>query len=306
MKGSCVGGMAGVLVAAALWWGAAGARGEAAASQPTSAAAGSNILPAEGKPVRVKTTPGKIVEFTHDMQTLRAYWVTPEGAGPWPGVVVAHDIYGLNGWIRKQADGLAGQGYAVVVPDLYSRLAASDGCGDARTAWDCYVQMPDQQAMGDLRAAVDFLAEHPSVGAGQRIGVVGYDMGGIYAMMLAATDLRVKAAVNYYGQVIYSRISKDRPVSAAETMFNLRAPLLSFYGNLDPQSPQENVQKLESRLAHNPNSAFYQIVRYPQVGHGFLVETRQGYNAAAAADARQKTREFLARILHAPPEKPEE
>jgi dienelactone hydrolase len=104
---------------------------------------------------------------------------------------------------------------------------------------------------------------------------------------------------------VYSNITSARPNSPVEELFNLRCPLLSFYGNEDPQVPKEQVRALESRLSHNPNRTYYEIVRYPGVGHGFLVPGRQGFNAQAAQASEEKVRDFLARYLRAEPKKDE-
>lgn len=282
------------------------------ASAPTTA-----IAPT---PPAVLPTLGKMIEYPNSTQTLRAYWVTPADAKPAatapatevakdsvrPGIILVHDIFGLTLWTKQQADSLAADGYTVIVPDLYSRLEPLDAPRDAGQAWIDYEKTSDFQVLSDLRAAVSFLAANPAVGEKQPIGTVGYDMGGIYAMMLAAADLRVKAAVNYYGRILYTETTKYRPVSPVEVIFNLKAPLLSFYGDLDPQAPADQVRRLERRLEQNPNNIYYAVVRYPNVGHGFLVETRPGYNAQAAQDAMKRTRAFLSKILHVPPPKPEE
>jgi carboxymethylenebutenolidase len=129
-------------------------------------------------------------------------------------------------------------------------------------------------------------------------------MGGIYAMQTAAADLRVAAAVNYYGRVLYTQTSPMRPISPVESLFNLQAPLLSFYGTQDPQVPAQQIAALRSRLSHNPNGVFYAVVEYPNVGHSFLNPHRPGYDKAAAAKAQARTRQFLARYLRVPPPKP--
>jgi carboxymethylenebutenolidase len=266
---------------------------------------------AYGKPVVTEIEPGQMITYKAGGRDIPAYWVTPKGMGAganaaMPSVIVVPDIFGMTPWIKGQADGLARQGYAVIVPNLYSRVAGAENGLDAQRAWLAYDQTPDEQIHDDLAAAVDYLQEDGKPTANQPVGIVGYDMGGIYAMMLAGNDLRVSAAVNYYGRVLYSTTSRNRPISPVEDLFNLRAPLLSFYGSIDPQVPESQVEALESRLSHNPNQTFYEIVRYPGVGHGFLVPTRQGYNAAAAKAAEEKTRDFLAQYLRAAPKKEDE
>jgi carboxymethylenebutenolidase len=276
-----------------------GPDGITAATQPT---------PIYGKPIVTEIQPGRMTTYKSGGRDIPAYLVMPKVAAgtPLPSVIVVPDIFGMTPWIKGQAEALARQGYEVLVPNLYSRLPDTDQGLDAQQAWAAYEQTPDAQILDDLTAAVDYLQGDGQPTATQPVGIVGYDMGGIYAMMLAGQDLRIAAAVNNYGRILYSSTSANRPISPVEDLFNLRAPLLSFYGNLDPQVPPTQVEALESRLAHNPNQTFYEIVRYPHVGHGFLVPTRQGYNAAAAAATADKTRDFLARYLRAEPQKTDE
>lgn len=295
-----------------------------------SAEAPAGTSPAWGKPIKTEIQPGQMVSFRSSNTEIQAYLVSPKsppptspgtptastGAGAtaaedgeavakMPSVIYIHDIYGMTEFARSQAEALAGQGYVVLMPNLYSRIEGSEKGLNAQQAWVAYEKTPDRQAMQDLLAAVEYLHAEGKPTAEAPMAVVGHDMGGIYAMKLASADLRVTAAVNFYGRVVYANITPSRPVSPVEDLFNLRAPLLSFYGNQDPQVPKEQVQALESRLAHNPHRTYYEVIKLPSVGHGFLVPGRQGFNAQAAASAAEKVRDFLARYLRAEPPKDE-
>ncbi len=267
--------------------------------------------PQYGKPLTTEINPGQMTTYKSGGgggRDIPAYLVVPKlpPRSAMPSIILVHDIFGMTDWIKSQADGLAHQGYLVLVPNLFSRLPDTDKGLTPQQAWLDYDQTSDGQIHDDLSAAIEYLQAEGKATAGQPVGVVGYDMGGIYAMMLAGNDLRVSAAVNYYGRIIYNTTTRNRPISPVEDFFNIHAPLLSFYGSNDPQIPEAHIRALDSRLAHNPNQTYYEVVRYPGVGHGFLVPTRQGYNAAAAQQAADKTRGFLARYLRAEPKKAEE
>jgi dienelactone hydrolase len=190
-----------------------------------------------------------------------------------------------------------------MVPDLYSRIDNTEKGVDAKAAWLAYDTTSDQQVTRDLTAAIDYLQGPPVENEPQkrRIGIVGHDMGGIYAMMMAGADLRVTCAVNYYGRILYAKTSPQRPASPVESLFNLRAPLLNFYGSIDPQIPATHLTTLESRLSRNLNKTFYEIIKYPNVGHSFMNPTREGYNKDAAEKTHEKTKTFLAQHLRAAP-----
>jgi len=230
---------------------------------------------------------------------IRALLITPKTTTFTPVIIIVHDIFGMTPFIKAQAETFAKQGYTVLLPNLYSRLPGSDEPYDSNAAWAAYNKTRDQQIMDDLSASIEFLQ-----GEGQAkrpLGIVGYDMGGSFAMLMAGSDLRVSAAVNYYGRVLYANTTVSRPVSPVESLFNLHAPLLSFYGTNDPQVPESHIRALRSRLANNPNKTFHEIVLYPNVGHSFLVPTRAGYDKAAATEAETKTRLFLAKFLRTQP-----
>lgn len=271
--------------------------------QASAAAATSQPAAAYGKPITTAIKPGQMITYRSEGHDIQAYQVDPAVGGPHPSIVVVPDIFGMTDWVKKQANELAKQGYTVLVPNLYSRIPSTDHGVNAQQAYLDYEQTSDQQVMSDISGAIDYLQADGKPTAGQPLGIVGYDMGGIYAMMMAGTDLRVTAAVNYYGRIIYSSTSQSRPISPVDDLLNLHAPLLSFYGTNDPQVPSDQIEALESRLSHNPNGVFYNVVRYPGVGHGFLVPTRQGYNAMAAQQSEERTRNFLAKWLRAAPKK---
>lgn len=295
----------------------------AATASPSDHPPATAPAPAWGKPIKTEINPGQMVTYPSTNRDIQAYFVTPKlpppaviavpadgspapTVAPMPSIIYVHDIFGMTDFAKSQADALARQGYAVLVPNLYTRLENSEKGFDAQSAWIAYDKTPDLQVKQDLLAAIDYLQAEGKPTANQPLAIVGHDMGGIYAMMIAASDLRVTAAVNYYGRILYPNITPARPSSPVEDLFNLRAPLLSFYGNEDPQIPREQVKALESRLAHNPNHAYYEVVQLPHIGHGFLVPGRQGFNAQAASSSEEKTRDFLARYLRAEPKKAEE
>jgi carboxymethylenebutenolidase len=279
---------------------------------PASKPAGGAAAKVYGQPISTEINPGKMITYKSGNRDIEAYLVTPKipadtKLADAPAVVLVHDIFGMTPFIKSQAELLAKQGYTVIVPNLYSRFDSTNKALDAKAAAKAYEQISDQQATRDLSAAIDYLEGPPVEGElpARRIGVVGHDMGGIYAMMMAGSDIRVTCAVNFYGRILYSATTPNRPASPVESLFNLRAPLLSFYGAIDPQVPDDQIEAMESRLSKNLNKTFYEIVRYPKVGHSFLVPTRAGYNAEAAGKAEGRVREFLARYLRAEPVKVE-
>jgi carboxymethylenebutenolidase len=114
-----------------------------------------------------------------------------------PAIVVIHEWWGQNDFVKKKARDFAAKGYIVLAVDLYRGQVATD----PDTAHQLSHGLPHDRALRDLRAAVDKLASITRVPKGH-IGFVGWCMGGGYAIELAAADPRIHATVAYYGGVL--------------------------------------------------------------------------------------------------------
>lgn len=219
------------------------------------------------------------VSFLVTGATLKGYLAEPEGAGPSPAIVVIHEIFGLNDNIRGITDRFAGEGYVGLAPNLYSRPG-----GVARF---CVTQMVkafmnnsvDQQAVRDLKAAVTYLQAREDV-RGDRIGVVGFCLGGGYSILLACASDQIKGSVVFYG----------RNPSPIDAVANIQCPVLYFYGRND-RFIRSGVPKLEESLRSHGKP--YEIKSYPNASHSFMNDQRSSYRPEVAADAWRQTLEFF-------------
>ena len=136
------------------------------------------------------------VEFPSDGGTASGYLARPPG-GSGPGVIVVQEWWGLVPAIKETADRLAAAGFVALVPDLYhGEMAMHDEMDKAARLMQ---ELPPDRAARDMSGAVDFLANHDAT-TGRGIGVVGFCMGGMLALLLAANRPdRIKAAVPFYG-----------------------------------------------------------------------------------------------------------
>jgi carboxymethylenebutenolidase len=227
------------------------------------------------------------------------YFATSDNAAR-PGVVMIHDVWGLTDHTRDLAQRLAGEGFAVLALDLYRRLDSVKI--DDPGAW--MRGLSDPQILGDVQAAVDFLGTH-SVTAGQKIGVAGFCMGGMYALMAGCSCTGLSASVPFYGLlshqhgILHSDEGLDpalKPREPLEMARDLRCPVLGFFGDQDQFVPVSDIDLLKERLAETSQPA--DIVVYPGAGHAFMNDTRpDAYSPADAADAWQKMVEFLRKQL---------
>lgn len=229
-----------------------------------------------------------------DVQTE---WLEGHGAylarAPRPrgGVLVIHEGFGLNEHAQAVCCRLGAEGFTALAPDLYrrgpDRLAGYDQYDKAVAMLR---SLPDEQVLTDLGAGVGRLQE---LCGASPVGVVGFRIGGRYALLLAARERsRVGAAVSYYGSGIDAgTFSSLWTLDALREAESITAPLLLFFAGQDATVTEAEVSRIEQRLrTHGPPC---EIVRYPGVRPGFLFEGRETFSAVEAADAWRRTLMFL-------------
>ena len=186
---------------------------------------------------------------------LRGYLATPDGAGPWPGVVVVHEAFGVDDVMRRQADRLAGAGYLAFLPDLYS-----DG-GAARCVMGTFraLMSGHGKAFVDIDTANGWLREHEDCTG--KVGVIGFCMGGAFA--LATANRGFEASSVNYGP-LPPRI---------EQRLTGACPIVASYGAKD-FSTRGASKKLERTLTKL--DVPHDVKLYPNAAHSFLNDAMVG------------------------------
>ena len=186
---------------------------------------------------------------------LRAYLATPIGEGPWPGVVVIQDVTGLSDDIRGQADRLAAAGYLALAPDLYSGRGLR--CVLATMAAS---RSGKGAAYDDIEAARRWLAERDDCTA--RVGVIGFCMGGGFALLSAARSDFDAASVNY------GEVPND-----ASTRLAGACPIVASFGARD-RTLRGRAARLEDALSEL--GIEHDVKEYPDAAHSFLNRINAG------------------------------
>ena len=221
------------------------------------------------------------VSFKSGNETVSGHLVLPGTSGRHPGIIVIHEWWGLNDWVKEEAQKLAEQGYAALAVDLYRGRSTAD----PNEAHELMRGLPQDRGMRDLEAAFDYLASRPDVDA-KRIGSIGWCMGGGWSIQLAVAEPRLAACVVNYGAL---------PTDPA-AIARIQAAVLGNFGADDRGIPPESVHAFEQAMKAAGKSIDAKI--YEGAGHGFEnPNNKTGYRPEATADAWARIVAFFAKTL---------
>jgi carboxymethylenebutenolidase len=212
-----------------------------------------------------------------------------------PGVIVVHEVFGLNEHIRDVARRFGALGYHALAPDLYSREGAPPD-GDIDAALATMQAMPDARVVGDLVGAAALLREQP--GANGSVGCVGFCSGGRQTLLAACSSSALDAAVDCWGgRVTATETTPERPVAVIDLAGRLACPLLLVGGAEDANPSPDDLRRIRTAAAASGQDVELEI--YPDAGHAFFADHRPNYRAAAAHALWPRMTGFLAERLHA-------
>lgn len=207
------------------------------------------------------------------------YLATPDGDGPHPGVVVIHEAFGLNEHIKDVTRRIAGAGYAALAVDLFA--GRNRAVCMARYMAGALRGSVNRYGIDDLKSALTLLAEMSDVDA-QRLGAVGFCMGGGFAIAWACTDARLKVIAPFYA-------ANPRPIDVVSRM----CPVVGSY-------PEQDFTARSGRALDGGLTRFqikHDIKVYPGARHSFFNDTGRSYNRDAASDSWSRLLQFFAEQL---------
>jgi carboxymethylenebutenolidase len=221
------------------------------------------------------------------------FLAAPKVGGNYPGVLFYSDIFQLTGPMVRACTRLAGYGFVVAAPEIYHRIEPAgsaipfDDAGRARGLDDA-ARTPVADFDADARAAFDFLAEHPRVGAGKR-GVAGFCIGGHLAFR-AAFQPDCRAGVCFYGTGIHDgRLGREPDCGSLARAGEIRGELLMVFGTLDPHVPDEARTVIDAGLKA---AGVRHSTRLFPAEHAFMRDEGPRYDPEATDQA------FAAMVAH--------
>jgi carboxymethylenebutenolidase len=229
-----------------------------------------------GSPIKTET-----VSYPSGDETVQGYLAQPTSAGRHPAVIVIHEWWGLNDWVKEQADKFAEQGYVALAVDLYRGKVVTD----SEQAHELSRGLPQDRGVRDLIAAFNYLASRPDVDPA-KIGDVGWCMGGTYSIQLAVHEPQLAGCAVNYGSL---------PTDPTDIQ-QIKAPVLGNFGALDRGITPDSVHAFEKAMQAAGKTIDAKI--YDGAGHAFEnPNNRGGYRAEAAADAWARMLAFFGKTL---------
>ncbi|HTW85500.1 MAG TPA: dienelactone hydrolase family protein [Candidatus Sulfotelmatobacter sp.] len=220
----------------------------------------------------------------------RAYYALPAGAGPFPGVLVYQEAFGVNEYMQSEVRRCAEHGYAAIAPDLFHGEVFPYEFDKVLPKLQT---LTDEGMLADVNDAIAFLDAQPQV-AKSALGAVGFCMGGRLAFLSAVALPRVGAAVSFYG----GGIAPDQPrhfKPLADRVPDVHGRLLLIYGADDQSIAPTEHGRLAQALSEAKKD--YGIRVYPGAGHGFASRDRESYRPAVAQAAWDETFAVFAATL---------
>lgn len=219
---------------------------------------------------------GSMISFPANGESFQGY-LAPSVTGSGPGVIVIQEWWGLVGHIKSVADRFAEAGFTALAPDFYHGKSTTE----PDEAGSMLMALNIDNAAKVIQGSVAALLSNEAV-VGEKVGVVGFCMGGQLSMFAACINNQIGAAVNFYG--VHPNVHPN--------FENLQCPLLGFFGDQDHTTPPSVVDVLEAKLKAAGKS--YEFHRFADGPHAFFNDERPSvYRADLAENAWNRMQSFF-------------
>jgi len=239
------------------------------------------------------------VHFRSGTDEIRGYLAVPRGAQRGPGVIMVHENLGIPDHRQDVTRRLAAAGYATLTVDLFSRIGGlppQDYTTTLERRAKAYLAARDEQSIPDLYAGMDFLSKLDSVDP-ERIGSIGFCMGGGIAITWALENEKLKACVVFYGPPVvrYEYRPDGRVLNRIPRAPQLKCPFQGHFGEADEVISLEDVALFEGGLRKSGHHV--EIYTYPGAVHAYHDDTLPMYHKEASELSWARTLEFFGRWL---------
>ncbi len=202
---------------------------------------------------------------------IPAYWAMPVGKGPFPSVIVVHEIFGVHEHIKDLCRRFAKKGFLAIAPYLYSRQGEVVSLKDIPEIIKVVSKVERAQVTKDLDATMTYIEKSGKADM-KRVSITGFCWGGATTWLYAANHPKIKAGAAWYGPLQAKTEGAESPLSIAAT---LKVPVLGLYGGQDANIPQDQVHEMETSLKKGSSGS--KIIVYPDSPHGFNADYRESY-----------------------------
>jgi carboxymethylenebutenolidase len=229
-----------------------------------------------------------------DGTTLPAYLARPATAPAPVGVIVAHELFGVNPDIRGVADDLAGAGFLTIAPEFYHRDATPgrwlerDDAG-REEGFGYLHRLRRDQALADVAAGLEWLRSQPRI---EQVGVIGFSAGGHLSYLVACRLPVSRTAVLYGGWLPSTDIPMSQPIPTLDLTPGITGRILYLVGEDDTLIDAGQRDQIRAALA--AAGVVHELVSYPGVGHAFFWPGTPPFNQEARDDAWRRIMELLA------------
>ncbi|MGH7905776.1 MAG: dienelactone hydrolase family protein [Candidatus Binataceae bacterium] len=222
-------------------------------------------------------------------EQMPCHLARPASGGPYPGLVVVMEAFGLNGNIKNITDRFAAEGFAAIAPNLYFRFPDNVvPYSELPRAIGLVGKLNDDQVVADMTASINYLKGLKEVKP--NFGTVGFCMGGRVAFLAACRDSEVKATAPFYGG---GMVTPRQPGSKAPIDYvgGLKARVMAFFGGKDAFIPLSDVDKFRDELKKAGKDS--EVILYDDADHGFMCDERPSYHPAHSKEAFAKSVGFF-------------
>jgi carboxymethylenebutenolidase len=226
---------------------------------------------------------------------IHAYVARPDGAGPYPGVVLIHHAPGWDEFYREFSRRFAEHGYLAIVPNLFERFGHGTP-DDVAAAVRAAGGIADDSVVGDGEAALNWVKAQPI--SNGKVGIIGTCSGGRHAVLVASRVQGFGALADLWGGGVVmppEQLSDLRPVAPIDLTPDLNTPIIGLFGNDDMGPSPAQVDQHEQAL--NDNGKTYVFHRYDGAGHGFFYYHMPSYRQQQAMDGWNKVDDFFRQYL---------